>query len=276
MKKYSDLFNQYSSLKTTAEQAKQEIEKIIKKSFAKNNNAETYKKIFGLLDFTSLNNTDNEESIRKFVEKANNFKLSVAGICVYPLMVETVKKTLTKPNVEIVSVVGFPAPQTFLEVKVAETAMAVLEGATEIDMVFPIGKFLEENYQETCEEISEIKASCRHTKLKVILETGTLQTPENIAKATLLSLASGANFIKTSTGKNANGATLEAAYTICRVIKEFENKNNTRVGVKISGGVASKENAVEYYTIVQEILGNEYLNKDLFRIGASRLAEELI
>jgi len=276
MKKYTDLFNQYDSVKITAEKAKQEVGKIINKNFAENNNAGTYKKIFGFLDFTSLNNTDNEESIRKFVEKANNFKLSVAGICVYPSLVETVKKTLTKPNVEIASVVGFPAPQNFLEVKIAETAMAVLDGATEIDMVFPIGKFLEENYQELCEEISEIKTSCRHAKLKVILETGTLQTPENIAKATLLAIVSGADFIKTSTGKNATGATLEAAYTICRVIKEFENKNNTRIGIKISGGVDTKENAVEYYTIVKEILGNEYLNKDFFRIGASRLAEELM
>ena len=275
MKKYSDLFSRYSSMKITAKQAKQEVEKIIHKHFAENNNAGTYKKVFGLLDFTSLNNTDNETSIRSFVEKANNFKQAVAGICVYPAMVETVRKTLTKSNVEIVSVVGFPAPQTFLEVKIAETGMALLEGATEIDMVFPLGRFFEGNYQELCEEISEIKAACRQAKLKVILETGTLQTPENIAKASLLAITAGADFIKTSTGKNTAGATLEAAYVICSVIKEFENKHNTRTGVKISGGVATKENAVEYYTLVKEMLGSEYLQKDLFRIGASRLAEEL-
>ena len=276
MKKYTDLFSQYDSIKITAEQAKQEVEKIINKSFAKNNNAETYKKIFGLLDFTSLNNTDNEESTQKFVEKANNFKQAVAAVCVYSSLVETVKKILTKSNVEIAAVVGFPAPQTFLEVKIAETAMAVLEGATEIDMVFPIGKFLEKNYQETYEEISEIKNSCRHAKLKVILETGTLQTPENIAKATLLSIASGADFIKTSTGKAEVGATLEAAYTMCKVIKEFEEKNNTKIGIKIAGGVATIQNAVEYYTLIKELLGKEYLNNELFRIGASRLANVLL
>lgn len=273
---HTELFEKYQSIGITDEQAKQEVEKIIGKHFEENNNVETYKKIFGLLDFTSLNNTDTVSHIKDFTEKANRFKTPVAGICVYPSMVATVKETLTVPNVDVISVVGFPSPQTFLEVKIAETAMAVLEGATEIDMVFPIDKFLEGNFQELYEEINEVKTSCRNAKLKVIIETGTLKTAENIAKATLFSIASGADFIKTSTGKVGIGATLEAAYVMCQIIKEFEKKNRTRIGIKIAGGVSTKENAVEYYTLIKEILGNEYLNKDLFRIGASKLADELI
>jgi len=143
-------------------------------------------------------------------------------------------------------------------------------------MVFPIDKFLEKNYAALSEEIMEIKTSCRGAKLKVILETGTLKTAENIAKASLLSIASGADFIKTSTGKAETGATLEAAYTMCKVIKEFEEKNNTKIGIKIAGGVATIQNAVEYYTLVEALLGKEFLNKEFFRIGASRLANVLL
>ncbi len=283
MNKYTDLLNQYKSCAITDKQAKEEVEKIVGKDAVKNNNIETYKKIFGFLDLTSLNNTDTEAHIAALTEKVNNLTSTykempnVAAICVYPAMVPVVKDILSADDVDIASVAaGFPAPQTFIEVKIAETAMAVIEGATEIDMVFPIGKFLEENYEALCEEIMEIKAACRNSKLQGRVATGTLKTAGNIAKAALLSIASGADFIKTSTGKTDTGATPEAAYVMCRVIKEFEQKNNTKVGIKISGGISAVENAIEYYTLVEELLGKEYLNKEFFRIGTSRLANGLL
>ncbi len=283
MNKYTDLLNQYKSCTISDKQIKEEVEKIITTNFKKNDIVENYKTMFNLIDLTSLNNTDTEAHIRTLTEKVNKFAAiykdmpNVAAICVYPAMVSVVKDTLSVSDIDIASVAaGFPAPQTFPEIKIAETAMAVMEGATEIDMVFPIGKFLEQNYEELCEEIIEIKASCRGAKLKVILETGTLKTAENIAKAALLSIASGADLIKTSTGKTDTGATLEAVYVMCRVIKEFEQKNNAKIGIKIAGGVSTVENAVEYYTLVKEILGKDYLNKNLFRIGTSRLANVLL
>jgi deoxyribose-phosphate aldolase len=281
MNKYTELFKKYTSYND--KQVTEETAKIISENSAKNNTAAVYKNIFGLLDLTSLNNTDTELHIRSLVEKVNNLSgkyknlPNVAAICVYPSMVSVVKDALTVSGVEIASVAaGFPSPQTFLEVKIAETAMAVMEGATEIDMVFPIDKFLEEKYEELSEEIMEVKASCRKAKLKVILETGTLKTAENISKATLLSIASGADFVKTSTGKNDTGATLEAVYVMCKVIKEFEQKNNIKTGIKVSGGVSTVENAVEYYTLVGELLGKDYLNKEFFRIGTSKLANGLL
>jgi deoxyribose-phosphate aldolase len=283
MSKYTELFKQYSCCKIAEEQVKQDVEKIIKKNFDKNNNIETYKTIFGLIDLTSLNSTDTEAQIKTFTEKANkltttyNKMPNVAAICVYPAMVSVVKETLTQTSIDIASVAaGFPAPQTFIEVKIAETAMAVMEGASEIDMVFPLDKFLDGNLQEVTEQISEIKAACRDAKLKVILETGALKTAENIAKAAVLSLASGADFIKTSTGKMPIGATLEAAYLMCLAFKEFNEKGKVKIGFKAAGGIVSTDEAVNYYTIVDAVLGKEYLNKDLFRIGASRLANNLI
>ena len=283
MDKYTDLFSQYKSCAITDKQVKEEVEKIISKNVDKNKTIEVYKTIFGLIDLTSLNNTDTESHIKAMTEKVNNFSgnfgktPNVAAICVYPSMVSTVKNTLSAQHIDIASVAaGFPAPQTFLEIKIAETAMAVMEGANEIDMVFPIDKFLEKNYQELSEEIMEIKTACRDAKLKVILETGTLKTVENIAKASLLSIASGADFIKTSTGKVEVNATLEAAYIMCKVIKEFEEKNNTKIGIKVAGGVVTIQNSVEYYTLVEELLGKEFLNKEFFRVGASRLANVLL
>ena len=190
--------------------------------------------------------------------------------------VETVKEALSAQEVKIASVAGgFPSSQTFMEIKIAETAMAVMQGADEIDVVMNLGYFLEENYDELSEEIQEIKESCRDAKLKVILETGALQTPESIQKAAVLAVYSGADFIKTSTGKGYPGATFEAAYTMCKAIKTYHSITGNKVGIKISGGVRTAEDAVRYYTIVKEILGDEWLNKDLFRIGASSLVGDI-
>ena len=201
---------------------------------------------------------------------------NVAAICTYPIFVETVKQALTAQNVKIASVAGgFPSSQTFMEIKIAETAMAVMSGADEIDVVMNLGYFLEENYEELTEDIQEIKESCREAKLKVILETGALVTPENIRKAAILALYSGADFIKTSTGKGYPGATPEAVYTMCKVLKKYHSITGNKAGIKISGGVRTAEDAVKYYTIVKEVLGNDWLNNELFRIGASSLVEDI-
>jgi deoxyribose-phosphate aldolase len=216
------------------------------------------------------------------VEKVNNFKATypqlpnVAAICVYPALVPVVKEYLTE-NVGIASVAaGFPASQTFIEVKIAETAMAVLEGATEIDIVISIGKFLEGNYEEVHEEITEIKSSCRDAHLKVILETGALKNASNIKKASILAMNAGADFIKTSTGKIPVAATVEATYIMCHAIKEWHQKTGLKVSYKPAGGIVTTEDAVKHYTLVKEILGNEWLNNTRFRFGASRLANNLL
>lgn len=278
--KYRDTLKKY---KTDIKDADitQKVNEIISKKFDQNNTKEVYKRIYSCIDLTSLNATDTREEIWNFTETVNDFEGSsdvdnVAAICVFPNFVETVKEALTA-NVNIASVAGgFPSSQTFTEVKIAETGLAVASGADEIDIVLNLGYFLEENYQDVCEEIDEIKNACREAKLKVILETGALKSAKNIMKASILALYSGADFIKTSTGKVYEGATLEAAYVMCTAIKEYNQKTGNKAGFKASGGISTTEDAVKYYTIVKEVLGDEYLNKEYFRIGASRLANNLL
>lgn len=278
--KYRDTLKKY---KTDIKDADitQKVNDIISKKFDQNNTKEVYKRIYSCIDLTSLNATDTREEIWNFTETVNDFEGSsdvdnVAAICVFPNFVETVKEALTA-NVNIASVAGgFPSSQTFTEVKIAETGLAVATGADEIDIVLNLGYFLEENYEDVCEEIDEIKNACREAKLKVILETGSLKSAKNIMKASILALYSGADFIKTSTGKVYEGATLEAAYVMCTAIKEYNQKTGNKAGFKASGGISTTEDAVKYYTIVKEVLGDEYLNKEYFRIGASRLANNLL
>ena len=218
----------------------------------------------------------------RFTEKVNQFDdefpdlKNVAAICVYPNFAAIVKNTLEVDGVSIACVSGgFPSSQTFTEVKVAETALAIADGADEIDIVISIGKFLSGDYEAMCEEIQELKEVCKERHLKVILETGALKTASNIKKASILSMYSGADFIKTSTGKGYPGATPEAVYTMCQVLKKYHSITGKRVGIKVAGGVRTAEEAVRYYTIVKEVLGNDWLNKDLFRIGASSLVEDI-
>lgn len=278
--KYIDTLKKYKTNLKDAD-ITNAVNEIISKKFAENNTQEVYKKIYSCIDLTSLNATDTREQIWKFTEKVNDFEgdsdiNNVAAICVYPNMVETVKEALTA-DVKIASVAGgFPSSQTFTEVKIAETALAVASGADEIDIVINLGQFFEENYEELAEEIDEIKFSCRDAQLKVILETGALKTATNIMKASILALYSGADFLKTSTGKGFDGATLEAAYVMCTAIKEYATKNKRKVGFKASGGISTTEDAVKYYTIIKEVLGEEYLTSEYFRIGASRLADNLL
>lgn len=281
MDKYHEAFSKFDPA-GTEEIVGKHVNSILEKHEKENFTPEVLKQIHGCIDLTSLTSIDTKESIWKLADKVNDFEgtrpdvPNVAAICTYPIFVETVKQALTAQNVKIAAVAGgFPSSQTFMEVKIAETAMAVMSGADEIDVVMNLGYFMEENYEELTEEIQEIKESCREAKLKVILETGALATPENIRKAAILSLYSGADFIKTSTGKGYPGATPEAVYTMCKVLKKYHSITGNKAGIKISGGVRTAEDAVKYYTIVKEVLGNEWLNNELFRIGASSLVEDI-
>lgn len=280
--KFEELFSTYDCDSITDEQVKEGVNKILAEHFDENNTLDVYKKCFSCIDLTSLKETDTEEEIRTMVQKVNDFEEkypdvpNVGAICIYPSLVPTVRDTLTEPiGIAAVSA-GFPASQTFIEVKVAETAMCVMEGATEIDVVISIGKFLEGKYEEAYEELSEIKSACRDAHLKVILETGALKTASNIKKASVLAMAAGADFIKTSTGKIPVAATPEATYIMCSAIKEWNEKVGGKIGYKPAGGISTTEDAIKHYTLVKEILGEDWLNNKMFRFGASRLANNLL
>lgn len=259
------------------------VNTLIEKKVASNNTLEIKKFLFNCIDLTTLNTTDSDESVMKFTEKVNQFDdqypdlQSVAAICVYPNFAQVVRDTLEVENVKIACVsAGFPSSQTFIEVKIAETAMAIMDGADEIDIVISVGKFLSEDYESVCEEIQEIKDTCKDKHLKVILETGALGSASNIKKASILSMYSGADFIKTSTGKQQPAATPEAAYVMCEAIKEYYDLTGNKIGFKPAGGINTVNDALIYYTIVKEILGEEWLTNELFRLGTSRLANLLL
>ena len=281
MDKYQEVFNKYTTPLPDAKIAEQ-VNALLEKKYQANFTPEVLKNIHGCIDLTSLTSLDSKESIWKLVDSVNDFEgtrpdvPNVAAICTFPLFVDTVKQALTAQDVSIASVAGgFPASQTFTEIKIAETALAVADGADEIDVVMNLGYLLEENYEELTEELSEIKEACRNAKLKVIIETGALATATNIQRATLVAMYCGADFVKTSTGKGYPGATPEAAFTICETIRAYHLLTGNKVGIKISGGVRTAEEAVKYYTIVKEKLGDEWLTKDYFRIGASSLVKDI-
>lgn len=262
---------------------KETVARLINEKVAANNTEAVKKLLFSCIDLTSLNTTDNEKNIMEFTQKVNKFDdeypdlQPVAAICVYPNFAEAVRNSLDVEPVKIACVAGgFPSSQTFTEVKIAETAMAIMDGADEIDIVISVGKFLNEDYQGMCEEIQEIKDACKEHHLKVILETGALGSAENIKKASILSMYSGADFIKTSTGKQQPAATPEAAYVMCQAIKEYYDETGNKIGFKPAGGINTVHDALVYYTIVKELLGEEWLNNELFRLGTSRLANLLL
>ena len=281
MEKFEELFAQYNCCQND-EEVKAATAQIINDHFDENNNVEVWKQCLHQIDLTTLNGDDTTAKVAGMAQKVNEFSShfpgvpNVAAMCVYPALVETAHDTLTEPIGLAAVAAGFPASQTFIEVKVAEAAMAVAAGATEIDIVISIGKFLEGKYQEVFDEISEIKAAIRDAHLKVILETGALKTAENIYKASILAMAAGADFIKTSTGKIAVNATPEATYVMCHAIKDWYEKTGQKVCYKPAGGVSTTEEAVQHYTLVKEILGKDWLNNQSFRFGASRLANNLL
>lgn len=259
-----------------------EVQKIVENA-SQYATPEVYEFLFSSIDLTTLSTEDSVKSVSKFTQRVNDFDndypqyKNVAAICVYSNFAEVVKANLDVDGVDIAVVsAGFPSSQTFDAVKVAEVAMAVEGGANEVDIVMNVGRFLDEDYENLCDEIIELKHTCRDAKLKVIIESGCLKTAENIKKASILSMYSGADFIKTSTGKIYDGASLEAAYVMCQCIKEYYEISGRKVGFKAAGGIRTSAEAVAYYAIVKEVLGDEWLNQDLFRIGASSLANALL
>lgn len=280
--KYNNALALYSET-LSDEQVKNRTAQIIDKYVAENNTIEVKKLLFNCMDLTTLKTEDSEESVLRFTERVNDFEnehpdlKNVAAICVYPNFAKIVSQSLEVEEVNVACVSGgFPSSQTFTEVKVAETALALADGATEIDIVIPVGKFLSGDYEGMCDEIEEIKSICGERHLKVILETGALKSYDNIWKAAILAMYSGADFIKTSTGKQEPAATPEAAYVMCQAIKAYYEKTGRKVGFKPAGGINSVNDALVYYTIVKEVLGKEWLNNTLFRIGTSRLANLLL
>ena len=280
--KYTEALNKYNTA-IKDDEITYATDNILNKYLHENNTKDVKKFLFNCIDLTSLKCTDSEESILKFTEKVNEFVdkypdlKNVAAICVYPNMAEIVNDALEADDVKIACVSGgFPSSQTFTEVKVAETAMAIHAGADEIDIVMPVRKFLSGDYEGMCDEIEELKAVCGEKPLKVILETGVLGSASNIKKASILAMYAGADFIKTSTGKESIGATPEAAFIMCKAIKEYFLETGIKIGFKAAGGINTVEDALKYYTIAKEVLGEEWLNEGLFRIGTSRLANLLL
>lgn len=280
--KYDYVLKEYTAAMSDAEVAAK-VKEIVNTKVEANNTLEVKKFLFNCIDLTTLKCTDSEESVLAFTEKVNEFDEcypdleNVAAICVYPNFAKIVSQSLEVEKVGIACVSGgFPSSQTFQEIKVAETALALHDGATEIDIVLSVGKFLSGDYESVCDEIQELKSICGEKHLKVILETGALKTSENIKKASILSIYSGADFIKTSTGKESPAATPEAAYVMCSTIKEYYAKTGTKIGFKPAGGINSVNDALVYYTIVKEVLGEEWLTNELFRLGTSRLANLLL
>lgn len=273
-----------SRVTTSDAEVTAKINEILDKHLAENNTPEVLKKIFNSIDLTTLKSTDSQRSVADFTEKVNTFAHehadlpNVAAICVYPNFVPVVRTVLECNDVDIAAVAGcFPTAQSFIEVKIAEVGLAVESGADEIDVVLGLGDFLDKDYEEVCDQLSEMKHSCRSSLMKVILETGALKTAENIRNASVLAMYSGADFIKTSTGKEYPGASLEAAYIMCECIKEYYEKTGRMVGFKAAGGISTTEEALKYYTIVHSVLGDQWVaTNEYFRIGASRLANAIL
>ncbi len=280
--KYEAALSKYDTRLDDAQVAA-ETAGIIEKHLPENDTPEVKKFLFHCIDLTTLRTEDSDQSVMRFTQQVNCFDeefpqlRNVAAICAYPNFAEIVRATLEVEDVQIACVSGgFPSSQTFPEVKVAETALALVAGADEIDVVISVGKFLSGDYEAMCDEIQELKETCKEHRLKVILETGALRTAENIKKASILSMYAGADFIKTSTGKQQPAATPEAAYVMCRAIREYYEQTGIRIGFKPAGGLNTVRDALTYYTIVKEVLGTEWLNNSLFRLGTSRLANLLL
>ena len=272
------------NLNVSDEEVAQAVRKIIAEKVHENDNLDVKRFLFGSIELTTLKTTDSEESVLAFTERVNEFENAypdlphVATVCVYPCFASIVSQTLEVEGVEVACVSGsFPSSQALIEVKVAETALAVKDGATEIDIVMPVGKFLSGDYEGVADDISELKQTCGNSvAMKVILETGDLKTAANIKKAAILSMYAGADYIKTSTGKEKISATPEAAYVMCQAIREYYDETGIQIGFKPAGGINSPMDALIYYTIVKETLGDKWLTNKWFRLGTSRLANMLL
>lgn len=273
------MFDNYSY---TSEDIQNRIKTLLDKAKPELDLQKAYRDILGFIDLTTLEGADTHQKAAQLARQACSYFSeekqipNVAAVCVYPTLVKTVKENLSDTTIGVASVAGaFPAGQSPIEIKVAEVKYAVEQGADDIDMVISRGTFLEGNYEVVQEEVKAIKNACGKAHLKVILETGELQSPKNIRKASEISILGGGDFIKTSTGKIPVAATLEAMLIMLDTIKEYFDKTGKRIGVKPAGGISEPEVAIDYYVLVKEVLGEEWLNKSLFRIGASRLANKI-
>ena len=282
LSKYEQALSKYRT-NISDDEVRNAVRQIIAEKVHENDTTEVKKFLLGSVELTTLKTTDSEDSVLAFTEKVNKFDETypdlphVATICVYPCFAKTVSESLEVDGVEIACVSGsFPSSQALIEVKVAETALAIKDGATEIDIVMPVGKFLSGDYEGVADEIEELKEVCGEHKMKVILETGCLKTAENIKKASLLAMYAGADYIKTSTGKLEPAATPEAAYVMCQAIKEYYDETGIQIGFKPAGGLNSVMDALIYYTIVKEVLGEKWLTNEWLRLGTSRLANLLL
>ena len=279
--KFNEAFSKYNMkvdaawVKTTVEKARKEIAGVHDK--------ETLKKIYSCIDLTTLKPTDNEDTVLAFVEKVNQLEdkypdlPSVASICTWPLYAKTVSSSLEVESVKTCCVSGgFPSSQTFFEVKIAETSLALHDGADEIDIVQNAGHILNSDYETLSDEIDELKSLCADKTLKVILETGALGSLDNVKKAALIAMYSGADFIKTSTGKEVPGADPESFCVMCKTVREYADETSRTIGVKAAGGISTVQDALLYWTIAKIVLGKDWINNTRFRIGASRLADTLL
>ena len=264
-------------------QVKEAVKELIANKVVENDTPEVKRFLMGSVELTTLKTTDSDESVMAFTERVNQFDEQypdlphVATICVYPCFAKTVSQTLEVEGVEVACVSGsFPSSQALMEVKVAETALAVKDGATEIDIVMPVGKFLAGDLEGVSEDIQEMKHACGEVPMKVILETGCLKTAKNIKTASIIAMYSGADYIKTSTGKLEPAATPEAAYVMCQAIKEYYEQTGIQIGFKPAGGLNTVMDALIYYTIVKEVLGDKWITNKWFRLGTSRLANLLL
>lgn len=280
--KYEEALSKYN---TNIDDAvvKAAVKKIIEEKVPQNDTLDIKKFLLGSVELTSLYTTDTEEEILALTESVNRFESEypnlphVATICVFPAFTELVSNSLEIDGVEITNVCGnFPSSQSRMEVKIAETQLAIVDGATEIDIVMPVGKFLSGDYESVCDDISEMKQACGDVPMKVILETGDLKNCSNIKIASILSMYAGADYIKTSTGKEKISATPEAAYVMCQAIKEYYDETGIQIGLKPAGGINTVMDAITYYTIVKEVLGEQWLTNKWFRMGTSRLTNLLI
>lgn len=280
--KYEQMLEQYNTNISDADVAAK-VAEIIEKKVPENDTLEVKRFLMGSVELTTLKTTDSDESVLAFTEKVNKFEDEypelphVATICVYPCYAKIVSQSLEVEGVEVACVSGsFPSSQALIEIKTVETALALKDGATEIDIVMSVGKFLSGDYETVIDEISELKAICGERKMKVILETGLLPSAADIKKASLLAMYAGADYIKTSTGKEKPAATPEAAYVMCQAIKEYYDKTGIQIGFKPAGGLNTVHDALVYYTIVKEVLGEKWLTNQWLRLGTSRLANLLL
>lgn len=240
-----------------------------------------YRKIFSLIDYTTLEGSDTHGKVKDLCMKALGFREKgmplPAAVCIYPPFIATARKVLEGSSIRIATTAAaFPSGQMSLKIKLAEIDYAVEEGADEVDVVISRGTFLEQRYEIVLDELQQMRARCRNKTLKVILETGELISAENIAKASEIAISAGADFIKTSTGKVNPAATPQAAAAMLMVIRNVFRQTGKRIGLKPAGGIADPDTALQYLLLVHHLAGEDWLEPALMRIGASRLADQII